>query len=241
MFRSWARSIVDLVYPRRCPACKRSSRGVAYLAFDICRDCWQSIAFNTPPFCAACGRHLRETSPDVLCEKCRLSRPEFDRAFSPCVYDGTLKKLIHEFKYGGKDYLWQPLCSLLLDFIRDYRLPMGEIDGIVPVPLYPGRLREREFNQAELLAAGISRAHAIPLLAKALARTKQTARQTDLPPAGRRENVRGAFRVHEPAAVRGKRLLIVDDVLTTGSTAGAVSRALKEAGSAYCLVLTIAS
>lgn len=241
MFRSWARSIVDLVYPRRCPVCSRSARQESSLSFDICRDCWQSIAFNTPPFCAACGRHLDAPVDGTLCGNCRSALPGFDRAFSPCVYDGPVKKLIHALKYGGKDYLCQPLCSLLVDFIREYRLPVHEIDGIVPIPLYPNRRREREFNQAQLLADGISRAYGLPLLAQALARTRPTRRQTGLSPAQRRENMRGAFRVEQPQAVRGRRLMIVDDVLTTGSTAGNAALALKEAGSIYCLVLTIAS
>jgi ComF family protein len=153
---------------------------------------------------------------------------------------------IHALKYQRREPLAVPLASLLaeegarlLGFAADD--PTGApFDAIVPVPLHPARLTERGFNQAELLAAPCARRWQRPLLTRALRRIRPTRPQTDLDAVARRQNVAGAFAVAQPAAIADRRLLLVDDVLTTGATVGAAARALARAGAASVGVLVLA-
>lgn len=241
MFRTLARTFVDIIYPHKCPACKKVSSPGNCLEADICADCWRSISYNTPPFCSRCGRHLTSVDGATSCASCRNFYPAFDRAFSACVYDGTVKKLIHELKYAGKEYLGKPLGSLLIDFIRKYQLPVGSIDTVIALPLHRVRLREREFNQAHILAREVCAAFGLASASDALLKVKATGSQTDLSPEERALNVQGAFRVKDAGKITGKSILLVDDVLTTGATASEAAAALKQAHAAYVMVLTLAS
>lgn len=161
-----------------------------------------------------------------------------------------MRAAIHALKYGGRPAVARPLATLLTD-VGGRRLPWPRdcgagmsprdlIDAIVPVPLHRARLAERGFNQAELLAAPCARQWELPFLTRALVRTRPTRPQTELDPAARRTNVAGAFAVARPREVAGRRLLVVDDVLTTGATAVAVARTLREGGAAAVGVLVLA-
>jgi ComF family protein len=153
-----------------------------------------------------------------------------------------MREAIHALKFGGRPVLATPLGRLLAEAgARALPAPPADwADGLVPVPLHPARLAERGFNQAELLAAPCAARWRVPVLSRALVRRRPTLPQTDLDPAARRANVRDAFRVPRPAAVEGRRVLLVDDVLTTGATVGAAARALRAAGAAAVGVLTLA-
>jgi ComF family protein len=243
MLRGLLKGLVDLIYPNCCLICKNRIPKGAKQQF-ICLDCWENLEKNLPPFCAKCGRHL---GPEAIrgnsCPNCRQYQAAFyfDRAFSPYQYTGSVKQLIHEFKYSGKDYLGALLGDLMNRFIRKYQLPIEYLDYILPVPLHKSRQREREFNQAQLLGKEIAREFNKQILTDVLIRIKPTKRQTDLAPREREANVENSFAVVAPELIRGKNLLLVDDVLTTGATSSQAARCLKNSGAEKVLLLTLAS
>lgn len=241
MFRGLLKGIKDLIYPNCCPACKGRISGDKKERL-ICGRCREDIEKNLPPFCASCGRHLDNPgAAKNVCHGCLDAKFHFDRAFSPCVYKGTVKKLIHEFKYNGKDYLGEPLAGLMNEFIRDYRLPIEYMDFILPIPLHKSRLREREFNQAVILSEQVAGEFGKRVLADILVRSRHTKSQTELSPEKRRLNVEGSFSVKDAAAVKGANILLVDDVLTTGATLSEASRILKQNGAGIIVAMTLAS
>lgn len=241
MLTDYIRSLADLVFPQHCLGCNRvlkNSRGAV-----ICGACWQAIKKNTPPFCRSCGRNLNwKTSHHTVCNNCLKKTVHFDRAFSPCVYDGVVKKMIHACKYSGADHISEPLAKLILDFINEYQLPPLEyFDMIIPVPLHKNRLREREFNQAELIAQHISAASGLALCTNALTRVKDTPTQTKMTDHGRFNNVRDSFTVTTPEIIQDKMIILLDDVLTTGATASEAAKELKKSGCRTVFVLSVAS
>lgn len=165
----------------------------------------------------------------------------FDRAYSPCVYEGNIKELIHAFKYKGKDYLGEVLSTLMIEFIKEYDIPIQDLDFIIPVPLHKTRLREREFNQAEILSKQIAKEFKKDLLADALIRHRYTKTQTGLEIHERLNNVKGSFSVNKKYDFKNRNTLLIDDVLTSGATASEAAYALKDSGANIVFVLTLAN
>lgn len=160
--------------------------------------------------------------------------------YSATTYDGVVKESIHRFKFNKRKKLAQPLGVLLVNYLgRKPGLELEELDGIIPVPLHQKRLRERGFNQVELLARTLSRYFELPVT-PALERTRPTQPQFDLKREERFNNVKGAFRVIDPKAVYNKKVLLLDDIYTTGSTISECGRVLKNAGARRVEVLTLA-
>lgn len=241
MIRRLVDGLVDIIYPRRCQACKDK---LAQDSIDklICARCWSKLKKNAPPFCHSCGRRLDKNGfAKNICAQCQKSAPHFDRAFSPCVYDGAIRELIHEFKYNGKDHLGRPLSRLMIEFALTYNLPMQMLDYIIPVPLHNSRLREREFNQAEVLSKFIAAEFKKELLNDVLRRHRHTKNQAELEMQERLLNVKGSFCVTDNSLIKGKNLLLVDDVLTTGATSSEAAYALKASGANIVFVLTLAN
>ncbi|MFH0763051.1 MAG: ComF family protein [Candidatus Omnitrophota bacterium] len=234
--------LAGLVYPRKCHACK-DKLSQASVEKLICSRCWSGIKKNTPPFCRCCGRRLNKAAfTKNICLRCQKTTLHFDRAFSPCVYDGVIRELIHQFKYNGKEYLGRPLSRLMSDFIKEYELPMDELDYIIPMPLHKTRLREREFNQAEILSGFIAGEFKKELLKNILLRSRHSRSQTELAITERLHNVRDSFSIAAQDKIRGKNLLLVDDVLTSGATSSEAAYALKKNGGANIVfVLTLAN
>ena len=241
IFASLLRGVRDVVFPLTCIVCKARLDGCA-AAEPVCPGCLQKIKKNRPPFCIRCGRTLdAQASAGLVCAGCLENPVVFDRAFAPCAYDGTVKALIKAFKYRQKDYIAGVLGNLLIEFIREYDLPMRHIDMLMPVPLHAARRREREFNQAELLCRQIAAGFDKPIETAALIRGRDTPAQAALGTDRRKANVAGAFRVCDSLAVRGKNILLIDDVLTTGATASEAAAALKNAGANIVFILTVAN
>ncbi len=235
-------TFIDIIYPKACSACRSPLKNKASVDDNICLECWAKIRMNTPPFCQRCGRHLEASRlTKNICPSCIRSELHFDRAFSPCVYEGVIKNLIHEFKYKGKDHIGLSLSRLMIDFIKEYDLPIDYLDYIAPVPLHKARLREREFNQAEILSAHIASSFDKNLLKDALIRHKFTKTQTELEHHQRIANIKGCFSVNKKTDLKGKNILLVDDVLTSAATASEAALALKESGANIVFVLTLAS
>jgi len=241
MLRRLITGLVDIVYPKTCLACKNKLRASS-IDNLICGQCWGKIERNTPPFCYSCGRHLERLNfTKNICPSCLKTKFHFDRAFSPCVYTGVIKELIREFKYNNRDYLGLPLSRLMVDFIREYNIPVDYLDFIVPVPLHKTRLREREFNQAEILSKYIAEEFKKEMASGILLRHRHTKTQTDLAINERLLNVKRSFSVDKNKGVKGKNILLVDDVLTTGATSSEAASTLKEAGANIVFVLTLAN
>lgn len=243
MVQSFLGSLIDIIYPRACVVCKNKLKGTAASIDNIvCPACWSKIQKNLPPFCHRCGRSLRSSRGiKNICVSC-LKRPlDFDRAFSPCVYEGVTKSLIHEFKYKSKEHIGAVLSRLMIDFIREYDLPMPFIDMVIPMPLSRDRLREREFNQAELLGSRIASEFNKEIGRGVLLRHRRTKSQADLTERERLENVRGCFSLGKGADVKGKHILLIDDVLTTGATSSEAAVTLKNSGANIVFVLTLAN
>lgn len=241
MLREFFETLVDLVYPKACLACKEKISN-APANKVVCDRCFAKIEKNLPPFCHCCGRRLDKRGfLKNICPVCRRKMLHFDRAFSPCLYSGVIKELIHEFKYKNKEFLGPVLGEFMLEFAREYNLPVDFVDFIVPVPLHKAKLREREFNQAQILAGCIAKEFKKDLLTDALLRTRNTKTQTNLETDERFENVKGSFSVSDNKYIKGKNILLVDDVLTTGATSSEAAFALKESGANIVFVLTLAN
>lgn len=238
--RRFFHGLLDIIFPPVCLACRRK---LSTLSADkaVCPGCWGTIKKNTPPFCYSCGRHLDiKRSAKNICPGCMSKPLHFDRAVSPCRYDGIVKELIHEFKYKHKLRLGGTLSGMMIDFIKDYDVPMDLVDIIIPMPLHGSRLREREFNQSEVLSGYISREFNKNLLTGSLIRRRMTKTQTGLETEERFSNVQGCFAIRQPETIVKKNILLVDDVLTTGATASEAALTLKKQGAGVVFVITAA-
>jgi len=241
MFQRLIKGIINVIFPETCVNCKNK---LDTQAIDkiICKPCWQKIEKNIPPFCVSCGRKLnKQFLTKHICPDCLKKKLYFDRAFSPCVYDGVIKNLIHEFKYKHKHYLGKTLSKLMIDFIKEYSLPIDYLDYVIPMPLHKTRLREREFNQAEILAKEIACEFNKDMPLSILKRLKNTKTQTDLETINRFKNVAESFIVANKTQAKGKNILIVDDVFTTGATSSEAASVLKKAGANIVFILTLAN
>jgi competence protein ComFC len=190
-------------------------------------------------FCVSCRTPFLNAFPldsEGRCALCRAGWRGFDAAYCFGSYEGTLRELIHLYKYGRVETLWRPLAGFLAS-----ALPIEErFDAVTPVPLHWKKRWQRGFNQSELLARAIARGRGIPLVG-ALRRTRVTLTQAGLSNTERRRNVASAFGCRKAAnALRGKRVLLIDDVMTTGSTAAACARVLKQAGAAGVVLAAVA-
>ncbi|MDD4893705.1 MAG: ComF family protein [Candidatus Omnitrophica bacterium] len=241
MLRRFLGVLTDIMYPKTCLVCKKQLDRQERADNFVCIECWGKIKKNPPPFCFSCGRHLKKPVTHNVCAACRRKQLHFDRAFSPCIYEGTIKELIHAFKYQGKDYLGHILTGLMTEFIEEYNLPMDMLDLIMPVPLHKARLREREFNQAQILSEHICRKFNKQISTDALSRLRPTKTQTELETGERFLNVMDSFTVNKKEGIKGKNILLVDDVLTTGATCSEAARSLKDAGAGIVFVLTLAN
>jgi ComF family protein len=229
-------ALLDLVFPPVCVTCGGETPADRR---HLCPGCVGRIVRIGHPLCPVCGRpFLTPGDADHLCGVCSIKRPPFAEARSFGVYGGVLLDTIHLFKYHYRAYL----SSVLSDLVADHDwagFDPGRYDLMVPVPLHRRRLHERGFNQAMLLCRGIGHRWGIEVVETGLARTRQTAPQIRLTPKERENNVRGAFAA-AGNRFSGKRVLLVDDVYTTGATASECSRVLMRAGAEAVGVLTVA-
>ena len=235
---SFFRSALDFFFPPLCHVCRQFIETAGPL--HICNSCLEQFSFfDRQPLCTVCGIPFDGAGGDHICGKCLIHRPCFDAARAACLYDGPGMEMIHAFKYSQKSHLRKPLALLavreLSGFVEGIRP-----DLIVPVPLHGKRLRQRGFNQAVLLGELLSREWGVAMERRGLQRSRWTEPQINLTAEQRRENVKGAFAVRIPQAINGRRILLVDDVLTTGSTVDECARVLKRGGAAGVYVVTVA-
>ena len=222
-----ANALAGLLYPAVCGGCGQpSDRPGSHL----CWECFRTLPLGAGFCCDHCGR-LTERAEEhaFLCGICRRDPPAFDRARVAGRFHGKLRHLTHKFKYRQGLWLANDLAALLHGCLIA-QFDVSAIDVVVPIPLYRVRQRSRGYNQAALLAAQVARRIDRPHVPHALARTRNTGTQTRLTLAARKRNVSGAFTVSDPSWVRGRTVLLVDDVMTTGATFSAAAKVLKKAG-----------
>jgi competence protein ComFC len=234
--------LLNIVYPKTCLVCHKPLENNA-IDNLLCFNCWQGIKKNRPPFCVICGRQIRGVRvSERVCPNCQGKNFSFDRTLSPCIYEGVIRELIHKFKYQSKDYLSSLLTRLLIEFICQYQINLELFDLIIPIPLHKIRLREREFNQAELIARKVTEEFPLPLSASNLWRKHHRQAQMELEEMSERwKNIKGCFALRNPAEVKGKNIILIDDVLTTGATCSEAASVLKAAGAGSIWVLTLAN
>lgn len=234
--RRFFTALLDLLLPSFCLACEKPLGSAPDLLF--CPDCLARLRFIRSPLCPCCGRvYLAAAGGDHLCGTCLAAPRHFTRARALFLYEEPLKEVIHRFKYQGKTACLPSFAR----FAKNHPLlaDLADADWIVPVPLHPSRLRERGFNQALLLARALfpkDRRIAPDLLV----RTRPTEPQTNFNGTARRANLKNAFGVVKPHRLKGKNILLIDDVFTTGTTVNECARVLKKAGAAEVMVLTLA-
>lgn len=234
--RAVARACLGLIYPPTCVACG----GATGEPHALCPACWSQMRFLERPFCERLGTPFAVDLGLPLLSPAAIAQPPvFARARGVVRYDEAARTLVHRFKYGDRLELAEALGRMMA---RAGAELVAEADVIVPVPLHRLRLWWRRFNQAMALAAVVARAGRKPCDPVLLARVKRTQSQVGLSRAQRGDNLQGAFRVPESARPRlsGKRVLLVDDVMTTGATANAASRALLRGGAEAVDVLAFA-
>lgn len=229
-------ALADLIWPPRSPL---SGRPVSRPG-ELDAEDWSAVTFLDNPLCARCGTPF--TYPayvDMECPACLARPPAFSKARSAFVYDAVSRPLVLSLKHAGRT---DALAAYGRWMARAGSELLFEADLLIPVPLHPGRLRKRRFNQSFLLARALSNASGVAIAPHALARVRDTSTQGGLSAKSRARNVAGAFRVRERrrAEVDGKRIVIVDDVHTTGATLSACARALKRAGAADVTAITLA-
>jgi ComF family protein len=231
-------SLAAVLFPDCCRLCERALRSLT--PAPVCQSCLDSLqAAESSFFCQCCGLPFESAAPlhgTEECGLCRLRVWDFDRVRGFGAYEGDLRRLIHLLKYDKMRPLARPLAERMAA-----RLPeLGLADILIPVPLYRWRRWQRGFNQAEALAQELSSLSGIPCSRKVLRRTRPTRPQVGLSNRERRLNLAGAFDVSSPQFVSGRRVLLVDDVMTTGATLDACARALKAAGAVWVAGLTAA-
>lgn len=238
LMRGFSRAALALVYPETCQLCN-AERATATDGF-VGRNCWSQVRFIRPPFCERCGLpYPGEITTAFVCSNCHDLKLHFTSARSAVVAKTVTLEAIHRFKYSRALWFEDFLADLLLRAAVP-ALAEQKWDLIMPVPLHPLKFREREFNQAERLAARLALATKIPLETKILRRVQPTATQTLLNREQRTANMHGAFCVKPGADLAGRRVVLVDDVFTTGATTNAGAAALRRAGAAEVCVWTVA-
>jgi ComF family protein len=230
------RVALDVALPPLCPACREPLGEGA----GLCPSCWSQLSLIEPPYCARLGIPFPyDPGPGLLSMEAIANPPAYDRARAAVRYDDIARALVTRFKYGDRLDLAPMLARWMA---RAGRELLAGADGLVPVPLHWRRLWARRFNQSAALAAAISSLAGVPMEGAVLKRARATPQQVGLNKAERAVNVQGAFKVaaSERAEIAGKRLVLVDDVLTSGATAEACARALLRGGAAHVDVLVFA-
>lgn len=231
----WLEALTGLFYPAHCSVCDRAV-GAREL---ICERCSTGVRRVESPRCGTCSHPFDGMVDELECPNCRGHAFHFDSGVAVMRCVGPVRDLMHRFKYGRERALRRLLGSWLAEALDDPRLAGVEPDMLVPVPLHPTRERERQFNQAQELAEWVTRLRGVPTVG-ALRRRRYTVTQTRFDRKRRMQNLRDAFEVSQNARVTDRHILLVDDILTTGSTLDECARVLVEAGAASVNAIAVA-
>lgn len=242
------KALVDLVFPGVCVICQadlKISPGdlhglLVWRGYGICSSCSKDISWLLPPFCPSCALPIRSQAVSShICGECMEDPPPFSSARALVVYDQEVFPLLHRMKYGPDASLARFMGEILALNLKE-ELDSLEADLVVPIPLHVARLRQRGFNQAAVMGKAVAESLGVSIQLRLLERPKATPPQVGLSRIQRRDNIKGAFWVREPSLLRRKKVLLVDDVYTTGATLKEASRELLRKGATRVHVLTFA-
>ncbi len=242
MVTKWIEPLITFIYPAACRSC-RILIGIGQVPY-ICDECWAKVEWIEPPWCQRCGipvhaqDDLTANSP-VICSECLANPPSFGKLRAAAFYEPTLREAIHLLKYESKRVLAKHLIQLM-----QHHLPSDssgeDYDLLLPIPLHKKRYRKRRFNQSDLIAAGVSNRWNVPVRKDVLVRVKNTVALSRLTSQAERvETINGAFDVRFPESVQDKRILLIDDIFTTGTTIDEAIRVLQPANPATIDVLVL--
>jgi ComF family protein len=238
-----AQGLFTALFPSDCRLCSTPLTNISRL--PVCPSCLLAMVPISASTCEICGERLGvdySASANQICPACQESRPHFTKAAAYGAYDGGLRELIHLLKYEQVAPAAGVLGHMLAEAIQKLS-PIADSILVIPVPLHRSKRRQRGFNQAELIARAALKINALPsakLAGDVLERTRPTVSQIGLTRPQRVENIRGAFRVRHPSRVSGRNIVLVDDVLTTGTTVSECARILRKAGAEKVWIATVA-
>jgi len=234
-------SIINIIYPSVCAGCNKPNYSDINSKY-ICNECFYSIKRHVPPFCLKCGRGLLEIKNinKGICATCSNRQYYFDEAWSICKYEAVIKELIHKFKYSQKIQYKEIFQKLFKEFLDAFNV-LRDTDLIIPIPLHPTRLREREYNQSQILSSLVSEIIHKPVVSDILVRRRNTKSQIDLNEKTRIKNITGCFAVRNSNSLDSKSILLIDDVLTTGITLSEAAKTIKELNPYKISILTLAN
>ncbi|MEW9123757.1 MAG: ComF family protein [Thermotaleaceae bacterium] len=232
-------ALLDFVYPRNI-FCILCGEGIEKTErYSLCPLCKEQITFVHERTCQQCGKPLEELYLPSECPDCILSNHSFTQGYTCVIYDEEIKRLIYRFKYGKQRYLAYHLAEIMIDKLKEKEVE--EIHWVLPVPLHKKRRQAREFNQSEILAKYISREMGWPMDSKNLIRMKDTQTQNQLSKEERKANMKNVFQIVQEDKIKAKKILLIDDIYTTGSTLDSCSKVLLRAGAKEVYTLTFAA
>jgi ComF family protein len=229
-------TIIDALFPPLCPGCGQRVKANSF----FCNECHRSLLFIEPPICQVCGRSFSsKNNLSHICGECLKNPPSFKAARSVFIYNEPIKKAISNFKFKGHTNLGGELAKLMFFHLNGF---LEEImpQILIPIPLHIKRLRERGYNQCVLLAKKMAKSLKIPCESRLLRKIKSTSSQVGLCYTERKKNVKGSFFVSNPTLIQGKRILLIDDIFTTGSTVNECAKVLLKAKANGVWVVTLA-
>jgi ComF family protein len=232
--------MMDLLFPRHCEICLKimNHKNQTYL----CEICFNKIRFISSTACCGCARVFPGAIPSIedwMCPSCLRTKRSYDACHAVSYYEGPIKELLQTFKFARAEYLAGTLREIFMKgMVR--KLDWENFDFVVPIPLHPRKLKERGFNQSYILAQTVREVTGLRILRDGIIRIKYSEGQTLQDKKARLENIRGSFEIRKFEKLQGKKIVLVDDVLTTGATIQECSRVLKEAGAESVEVLVLA-
>lgn len=235
MIKHWIENLINYLLPICCSYCSNLLSNKAL----VCHECWPKLTFISAPLCACCGYPFNLNISDEknsLCLNCIQNPPHYDSARSLIKYDDISRKIIHHFKYYDKTHLAEYFSQLLQSQMNNNT----EYHMVIPIPMHRLKRLFRLYNPAQILAQSLGNRLSLPVRCDILSKTKLTKTQTKLTKKQRIKNLRGSFKIHKAEHIKGKSIILVDDVITTGTTIELCAKLLRQAGAAEIHVCSIA-
>ncbi len=232
--------LLNLIFPEKniCFICDRYDEEIGWSY--LCNECGRELVFIDDNKCSKCGKPLELGYSPNICPDCKQNHHYFEKAVAPLEYIGLTKKAIYKYKYNKKSYMYKLFGKLIVRALKDSDI-IHNVDLVVPIPLYRKKKLDRGFNQAELLTKYIAKELNFKMSNNNLVRIRRTSTQNKLSKLARRKNVLNAFKIRNEEAFEKKRILLIDDILTTGATVDECSKLILRSGAQKVYVATVAT